>query len=58
LSSYSETRNRWGAVLEAARNGASTDEIAAAIMRSGLSNEQLQQLLTELQNREIVIYER
>jgi hypothetical protein len=54
-----EQKDRWAAVEAATRNGASTEEIAAVIMRSGLSNEEVQRFLTELQNSQgFVIYER
>jgi hypothetical protein len=51
-----EARDRWLAIVEAARSGASRDEIAQAIMRSGLSNEQMQWFLDNNNSEGFVIY--
>jgi hypothetical protein len=48
-------QDRFAAVEALARNGATKEEIAAAIMRSGLSNEELERFLTN--NEGFTIYE-
>jgi hypothetical protein len=50
-----QAKERFAAVEAAARNGASTDEIAAAIMRSGLSVEELERFLNN-NNEGFIIY--